>query len=108
MSKATSNMKRIQYTTSDSSASSLTIDETIFYALDKKMGDANKWCKDKAREVRFELEQEAKELQRKGKLTTIDSLGNKKDMEISEYIRGKVSNGVRLAAHLEVIDPRFL
>jgi len=108
MSKVASNMKRIQYTTSDSSASSLTIDETIFYALDKKMGDANKWCKEKAREVRAELEEEAKELQAQGRLIKIDNLGNKKDMEIPEYIRGKVSNGVRLAAHLEVIDARYL
>lgn len=108
MSKVASNMKRIQYTTSDSSASSLTIDETIFHALDKKMGDANKWCKSKAREVRLELEEEARELQAKGMLTKIDNLGNKKEMEISDYIRGKVSNGVRLAAHLEVIDARYL
>lgn len=108
MSKVATNMKRIQYTTKDSTASSLTIDETIFHALEIKFGDANKWCKAKANEVRLELEEEARELKAQGRLIKIDNLGNKKEMEIAEYIRGKVSNGVRKAAHEEVINPLYL
>lgn len=108
MSKVSSNMRRIQYTTEGDTASSLTIDETIFSALNKKSGDANKWCKNKAREVRMHLIEEAKELQENGLLIKVNSNGNTSKMEIDEYVRGKVSNGVRYAAHLEIIDPRYL
>ena len=108
MSKVSSKMKRIQYTLADKTASSLTIDECIFRALDKKMGDANKWCKEKALEVRAQLEEEAQEKKANGSLIKSDTFGNPSEMLISEYVKGKVSSGVRLAAITEVIDARYI
>ncbi len=106
MSKITNEPLRIQYQTNDSTSSSLTIDGRVFNALDKKMENARGWCKEKAREVRFSLEEEAKNLEAKGELFKV--VGKQtKPISIEEYIRGKVSNGVRQLALEEIIDPKY-
>ena len=102
----TSEQKRIQYQTDDMTSSSLTIDSRVFDALDNKMEDAKSWCKNKAREVRTELEREARDLESKGELVKL--VGKQiKPITIEEYVRGKVSNGVRQLALDEIIDPRY-
>lgn len=106
MSNITSEQKRIQYQTDDMTSSSLTIDSRVFEALDNKMEDAKSWCKNKAREVRTELEREARDLESKGELVKL--VGKQiKPITIEEYVRGKVSNGVRQLALDEIIDPRY-
>lgn len=107
-SQVSSQIKRVQYTLEDKSPSSLTIDRNIYNALDKKFGDANEWCKKTALEVRTMLQDEALELQKKGDLIKIDNLGNKLPMTIEEYVRGKVSSGIRNIATREVIDEKYL
>ena len=102
-------MRRIQYTKDDKSGSSLTIDPTIFNALELKTGNAKKWCQEKALDVIFQLKEEARELEEYGLLEDkVDCLGNRKKMTVDEYIKGKISSGVRRAATLEVINPEYL
>lgn len=106
MSNVTNEQKRIQYQTSDAHSSSLTIDSRVYQALDIKLEDANSWCKDKAREVRLNLEEEARRLEQKGELVKL--VGKQvRPISIDEYIRGKVSNGVRQLALDEIIDPKY-
>lgn len=107
MSKITSDPKRIQYQTPDGTSSSLTIDENIYNALDAKTGKAKEWCKEKAREVRLALEEEAREMQSRGELYKVVR-GKSEPITIEEHIKGKVSSGVRQMAMLEVIDKRWL
>lgn len=107
ISKLTSDTKRIQYPTSNSGSSSLTIDENLFNALSKKMANADQWCKDVAREVRDELEKEANELKKRGELVKIVR-GKAVPITVDSYVRGKVSSGVRLKAMFEVIDQKYL
>lgn len=106
MSKLTSDTKRIQYQTNNAASSSLTIDENLYNALCKKMANADQWCKDIAREVRSELEQEAAVLKNRGELIKIVR-GKAVPITIDAYIRGKVSSGVRLRAMMEVIDKKY-
>lgn len=107
-SKVALQMRRIQYTKPDKSGSSLTIDPTIFNALEAKTGNAKKWCQSKVLDVINELEIEAAELKKNGLLIKLDNLGNRSQMTEDEYIRGKISAGVRRAATLEVINPEYL
>lgn len=107
MSKLTSDTKRIQYQTNAQSSSSLTIDENLYNALSKKMANADQWCKDTAREVRQQLEEEAKELKSQGLLIKIVA-GKAQPITIEAYVKGKVSSGVRLKAMMEVIDQKYL
>lgn len=110
MSSVSRELKRIQYKTLNDKQSSLTIDETLYKALNIKHGDADKWLKDKAREVRQMLEQEAIDLNNKGLLKEKNKAysDSTPEMRIQSYVCGKISNGVRQAANLEVIDKRFL
>ncbi len=108
MSNVSGQMKRVQYKTNENVASSLTIEPLLYSALEKKFGDANSWCKKKALEVRAQLAEEALELQKIGQLTKIDNFANVKEMTVDEYVKGKVSGGIRTAACLEIIDKRYL
>lgn len=107
MSKITSDPKRIQYQTVDGTSSSLTIDENIYNALEAKHGQAKEWCKQKAREVRAALEEEAREMESRGELYKIVR-GKAVKISVEEHVKGKVSSGVRQQAMLEVIDKRYL
>lgn len=106
MSKITSDTKRVQYQTQDGTSSSLTIDENIYNAIEVKHGGAKEWCKNKAREVRAALEEEAKQMKSRGELYKIVR-GKPVEISVEEHIKGKVSSGVRQQAILEVIDKRY-
>jgi len=108
--KTTSQTKKIQYKGLDATPSSLTIDETIFNALEKKIGNAEDWCKKRALLVIKELQDKAKQMEKNGTLTKVVGTGQNKKLipiNVDEYVKGKISNGVRLAANREVIDARY-
>lgn len=94
------NVTRIQYKTSAKHPSSVTIDPMFLQLLsnDENIGDAISWVQDKARQVRDELMAEAAALEEQGLLVKIDAYGNRHQVTADEYIRGKVSAGVRIAA----------
>lgn len=94
------NVARIQYKTSAKHPSSVTIDPLFLQLLaaDENIGDAVAWVQSKARQVRDELMAEAAALEEQGLLVKIDAYGNRHQVTADEYIRGKVSAGVRMAA----------
>lgn len=96
--KARSNMKRIQYTTQDKTASSMTIDPEIYEAVDiATKGEGNKWFQITASEMRAQLELEAQEQISKGLATSVE-----------EFVCGKVSAKVRKQALRLTLNPEIL
>jgi hypothetical protein len=96
-----SNTIRIQYTTETQAPSSITIDELIYKLLEKQVGDAKTWLKDKAKERRAELLKEATELS-KEKALVKRVAGNLVQITPDDFVRGKVSASVRESAILEI------
>lgn len=96
-----SNTIRIQYATESQAPSSITIDNLIFKLLDKQVGDAKIWLKDKAKEKRAELLREAHEMS-KEKLLFKEVAGVRTEMTPDEFIRGKISASVRESAIMEI------
>lgn len=93
------NVTRIQYKTSAKQPSSFTIDPMFvqLLAMDENIGDAVAWLQNKARQVRDELMEQARELEEKGALVKVNDFGNSVHVTPEEFIRGKVSAQVRLA-----------
>lgn len=65
-------------------------------------------CKNKASEVRNELMDEARELEDNGLLIKTDKNGNTEHVTADDFIRGKVSAGVRLSVLKEIANPELL
>lgn len=102
-----SNTIRIQYATESQAPSSITIDDLIFRLLDKQVGDAKVWLKDKAKEKRAELLKEANEMS-KEKLLFKEVAGIRTEMTPDEFIRGKISASVRESAIMEIAKETLL
>jgi len=102
------NVIRIQYNTSSHKASSLTIEPLLLQLIEAKVGDAEGWLKNKAREVRNALMAEAEELERNNLLIKSDKYGNVEHVTPEDFIRGKVSGQVRIAAIELIADPALL
>lgn len=96
-----SNTIRIQYTTESQAPSSITIDELIFKLLEKQVGDAKSWLKEKAKEKRAELLKEANEMSKEKALVKKVS-GELVQITPDEFVRGKVSASVRESAIMEI------
>lgn len=96
--KARSNMKRIQYTTQDKSASSMTIDPEIYEAVNiATNGNGSKWFQFTASEMRAKLEEEGQEQVSKGFAKSVE-----------EFVCGKVSAKVRKEALRLTLDPQIV
>lgn len=102
-----SNTIRIQYATESQAPSSITIDDLIFRLLDKQVGDAKVWLKDKAKEKRAELLKEAHEMS-KEKLLFKEVDGIRTEMTPDEFIRGKISASVRESAIMEIAKENLI
>lgn len=102
-----SNTIRIQYATESQAPSSITIDNLIFRLLDKQVGDAKVWLKDKAKEKRAELLKEAHEMS-KEKLLFKEVAGIRTEMTPDEFIRGKISASVRESAIMEIAKENLI
>jgi hypothetical protein len=98
-------MVRVQYTPPGKSPTSLTIDALIFNALERKFGDAKKWCRETAIAARNELMSDALKLEEEGNLKRPGGRGKMIDMTPEEFIKGKVSGRVRHLALIQVLDP---
>jgi hypothetical protein len=102
------NVIRIQYKTSAKQSSSITIEPLLFNLLAASVGDAQAWLQNKASEVRNELMDEARELEDNGLLIKTDKNGNTEHVTADDFIRGKVSAGVRLSVLKEIANPELL
>lgn len=96
-----SNTIRVQYTTESQAPSSITIEEIIYKLLEKQVGDAKSWLKEKAKEKRSELLKEATDYSKEHQLVKRVS-GNLVEITPDEFVRGKVSASVRESAILEI------